>query len=34
MDFQTIMAYMAVFLAVLLPVIAGQLWGGKAKTQS
>jgi len=29
MDFQTIMAYMAVFLAVLLPVIAGQLWGGK-----
>lgn len=29
MDFQTIMVYMAVFLAVLLPVIAGQLWGGK-----
>ncbi len=29
MDIQTIMAYMAVFLAVLIPVIAGQLWGGQ-----
>jgi tight adherence protein C len=29
MEFQTIMAYLAVFLAVLVPVIAGQLWGGK-----
>jgi len=29
MDIQTIMAYMAVFLAVMLPVIAGQLWGDK-----
>jgi tight adherence protein C len=29
MDIPTIFAYVAVFLAVLLPVIAGQLWGGK-----
>jgi tight adherence protein C len=27
MDIQTIMAYMAVFLAVMLPVLVGQLWG-------
>lgn len=29
MTMQTIMAYVAVFLAVLLPVIIGQLWGDK-----
>lgn len=29
MDIQTIMAYMAVFLAVLLPVVIGQLWKDK-----
>jgi len=32
MEMQTILAYVAVFMAVLVPVIAGQLWGQRDET--